>query len=77
MRRKNKHLWRTRAFDRGMVEKIALGANKIGTNSEVNMAIKLYRLLEASQKKDWASFTECYAAPAKIVGRTAGKGDGS
>lgn len=61
-----------------MVEKIALGANKIGTNSEVNMAIKLYRLLEASQKKaEWASFTDCYAAPAKIVGRIAGKGDGS
>jgi hypothetical protein len=51
---------------------------EIGTNTEVDIAIKLYRLLEASQKKDeWASFTDCYAAPAKIVGRTAGKGDGS
>jgi flagellar biosynthesis/type III secretory pathway ATPase len=59
-------------------EPIRRRRDEIGTNTEVDLAIKLYRLLEASQKKvEWASFTDCYAAPAKIVGRTAGKGDGS
>lgn len=63
-----------------MAELIRLGAYKTGTNAEVDMAIKLYPQLETflSQKKDErASFTECYAALAKITGSIAGKGDGS
>ncbi|MEI9990004.1 MAG: flagellar protein export ATPase FliI [Rhizomicrobium sp.] len=63
-----------------MAELIRLGAYKSGTNAEVDRAIKVYPQLEAflSQKKDeCATFTECYAGLAKIVGGIAGKGDGS
>ena len=63
-----------------MAELIRLGAYKSGTNAEVDRAIKVYPQLEAflSQKKDECStFTECYAGLEKIIGSTAGKGDGS
>ena len=63
-----------------MAELIRLGAYKTGTNSEVDLAVKLYPQLEAflSQKKDErTAFTECYAALEKIMGQAPGKGDGS
>jgi flagellum-specific ATP synthase len=63
-----------------MAELIRLGAYKAGTNSEVDVAVKLYPQLEAflSQKKDErTAFTECYAALEKIMGQAPGKGDGS
>jgi len=63
-----------------MAELIRLGAYKAGTNAEVDRAIKVYPQLEAflSQKKDeCTAFTECYAGLAKILGSTAGKGEGS
>ncbi len=63
-----------------MAELIRLGAYKLGTNGEVDRAIKVYPQLEAflSQKKDECSaFTECYAGLEKIVGTAPGKGEGS
>jgi len=62
-----------------MAELIRLGAYKIGTNPEVDNAIKLYPPLEAflTQKKDErATFTESYAALGKILGGSPGKGSG-
>jgi flagellum-specific ATP synthase len=61
-----------------MAELIRLGAYKVGTNAEVDEAIKLYPRLEAflSQKKDeCAVLTDGYAALDKIVG--GGKGNAS
>ncbi len=60
-----------------MAELIRLGAYKVGTNAEVDAAIKLYPRLEAflAQKKDErATLTEGYAALEKIAG--GGKGNG-
>jgi flagellum-specific ATP synthase len=61
-----------------MAELIRLGAYKVGTNAEVDAAIKLYPRLEAflSQKKDErATLTEGYAALENITG--GGKGNAS
>jgi flagellum-specific ATP synthase len=58
-----------------MAELIRLGAYKVGTNSEVDWAVKLYPMLEAflSQKKDeQATLTDGYWALDNIVG--SGKG---
>jgi flagellum-specific ATP synthase len=63
-----------------MAELIRLGAYKTGTNSEVDVAVKLYPQLEAflSQTKDErTAFTECYAALEKIMGQAPGKGNGT
>jgi flagellum-specific ATP synthase len=63
-----------------MAELIRLGAYKAGTNAEVDTAVKLYPQLEAflAQKKDErATFTESYAALAKIMSGPVGKGEGS
>jgi flagellum-specific ATP synthase len=59
-----------------MAELIRLGAYKAGTNSEVDMAIRLYPQLEAflAQGKDeHTAFTECYAALEKIMGTAPGR----
>ncbi|MEJ1967339.1 MAG: hypothetical protein WDN03_01685 [Rhizomicrobium sp.] len=63
-----------------MAELIRLGAYKAGTNSEVDMAIKLYPQLEAflkQAKDERTAFTECYAGLEKIMGTAPGKGNGS
>ena len=59
-----------------MAELIRLGAYKAGTNSEVDMAIRLYPQLEAflAQGQDeHTAFTECYAALEKIMGTAPGR----
>ncbi len=63
-----------------MAELIRLGAYKIGTNHEVDVAIKIYPQIEAflAQKKDEnADLAEGYVALDAIVGGTVGKGEAS
>ena len=61
-----------------MAELIRLGAYKIGTNAEVDAAIKLYPQLEAflAQRKDQrTTLADGYAALEQIVGVETGKGE--
>jgi len=61
-----------------MAELIRLGAYKIGTNAEVDAAIRLYPALEAflAQRKDQrTTLAEGYAALEQIIGVETGKGE--